>query len=182
MKVSDTSIAGAKLIEPRVFGDHRGFFLETWNERDYAAAGIVAQFVQDNHSLSRRGTLRGLHYQLPQSQGKLVRVIHGSVFDVIVDLRRSSPTFRQWYGTELSAQNRHQLWLPPGLAHGFYVLSESAEFVYKCTDYYAPQHERTLLWNDATVGVAWPILPGGELVLSDKDASGARFDALELFA
>lgn len=182
MKVSDTAIAGARLIEPRVFGDHRGFFLETWNERDYAAAGIVAQFVQDNHSLSRRGTLRGLHYQLPQSQGKLVRVVHGAVYDVIVDLRRSSPTFRKWYGTELSADNRHQLWLPPGLAHGFYVLSETAEFVYKCTDYYAPRHEHTLLWNDATVGVEWPILPGGELLLSDKDACGARFDSLELFA
>jgi dTDP-4-dehydrorhamnose 3,5-epimerase len=181
MKVSDTTVAGARLIEPRIFGDHRGFFLETWNERDYAAAGIVAHFVQDNHSLSRRGTLRGLHYQLPQPQGKLVRVIHGAVFDVIVDLRRSSPSFGRWYGIELSSENHRQLWVPPGLAHGFYVLSESAEFVYKCTDYYAPQYERTLMWNDGAVGVEWPIPSGEAPVLSDKDARGTRFDSLELF-
>ena len=182
MKISDIPIAGARLVEPRVFGDHRGFFLETWNERDYAAAGIVARFVQDNHSMSRRGTLRGLHYQLPHTQGKLVRVVSGAVFDVIVDLRRSSPTFRQWYGIELSAQNRRQLWVPEGLAHGFYVLSDSAEFVYKCTDYYAPRDEHTLLWNDPGIGVQWPLLPGEELLISPKDAVGTRFESLEVFA
>ena len=182
MKVSDAGLAGARLIEPRVFGDHRGFFLETWNERDYAAAGLTARFVQDNHSMSRKGTLRGLHYQRPNTQGKLVRVVSGAVFDVIVDLRQSSPTFRQWYGIELSAQNRRQLWVPEGLAHGFYVLSDTAEFVYKCTDYYAPRHEPTLLWNDPAIGVVWPIPPGEQLLISDKDAVGTPFDSLEIFA
>jgi dTDP-4-dehydrorhamnose 3,5-epimerase len=181
MKVSATSIEGVMLIEPRVFADDRGFFMETWNSEAYVAAGLHATFVQDNYSHSRRGTLRGLHFQIAQPQGKLVGVRAGAVFDVVVDLRRTSPSFGQWYGIELSAQNRRQLWVPIGLAHGFYVLSDAADFAYKCTDYYAPQHERTLLWNDATVGVQWPLLADTELLLSGKDATGTRFDSLELF-
>jgi dTDP-4-dehydrorhamnose 3,5-epimerase len=181
MRVLDTPVAGVLLVEPRIFSDERGFFMETWHAHGLAEAGIGGPFVQDNHSHSRRGTLRGLHYQCVKPQGKLVRVATGAVFDVVVDLRRSSRTFGKWYGVELSAANRLQLWIPAGFAHGFYVLSESADFLYKCTDYYAPQYERTLLWSDATVAVQWPLLPGAELLLSSKDAAGTRFGDVEVF-
>ncbi len=167
------------IIQPRVFEDERGFFLESYQKQKFAAAGIPFDFVQDNHSLSRRGVLRGLHYQIRQAQGKLVRVISGEVFDVAVDIRRSSPTFGQWMGINLSAENKKMLWIPPGFAHGFYVLSEQAEVLYKATDYYAPQWERTLLWNDPTVNVRWP---GGAVPLvSPKDAAGLPFSQAELF-
>jgi dTDP-4-dehydrorhamnose 3,5-epimerase len=169
------------LIEPRVFGDDRGFFMETWRAETFAQAGLPDVFVQDNHSRSRRGSLRGLHYQLQQPQGKLVRVAIGSVFDVAVDLRRSSPTFGQWVGAELSADNRLQMWIPLGFAHGFLVLSETADFVYKCTDYYSPASERVLAWNDPDVAVEWPITPGMEPLLSPKDLAGTRFRDAECF-
>lgn len=149
MKVVETSIPDVLIIEPKVFGDERGFFYESFNAAAFeAATGLKRQFVQDNHSKSQRGVLRGLHYQIQQPQGKLVRVVAGEVFDVAVDLRKSSPSFGRWFGTHLSAQNQRQLWIPEGFAHGFVVLSESAEFLYKTTDYYAPEHERSLLWND----------------------------------
>lgn len=172
MKVIDTGLAGLKLLEPRVFGDARGFFMETWNEARFAEAGIDARFVQDNHSRSSAGILRGLHYQLQHPQGKLVRVVQGSVFDVAVDLRRSSETFGKWYGVELSEENQRMLWVPPGFAHGFYVTSERADFVYKCSDIYAPEHERTLLWNDPALGIDWPLIAGAAPLLSEKDAVG----------
>ena len=158
------------VIEPEVFGDDRGFFMETWREEAFASAGIPAHFVQDNHSRSRRGALRGLHYQLQQPQGKLVRVVIGSVFDVAVDLRKGSATFGQWVGSVLSADNRLQMWIPPGFAHGFLVLSESADFLYKTTDYYAPAHERCIAWNDPQIGIDWPL--DGAPLLSAKDAQG----------
>ncbi|HPF70038.1 MAG TPA: dTDP-4-dehydrorhamnose 3,5-epimerase [Candidatus Krumholzibacteria bacterium] len=181
MKVTPTAIPDVKLIEPKVLGDARGYFLETWRDNLFREAGIDAAFVQDNQSSSARGVLRGLHYQVRQPQGKLVRVISGRVFDVAVDLRRSSPTFGRWTGAELSADNRHMLWVPPGFGHGFYVLSESAEFVYKCTDYYAPEHERVILWDDPGLGIAWPLLPGVETVLSAKDRAGVPFRDAEVF-
>ena len=168
------------LVKPKVFGDARGFFFESWEARKFAAAGIDANFVQDNYSRSVKGTLRGLHYQLPQAQGKLVRVTQGEVFDVAVDIRRSSPTFGTWVGRLLSGDNKHQLWIPPGFAHGFYVLSESAEFFYKCTDFYAPEHERTLRWDDPKVGIAWP-LHGAEPLLSPKDRLGKPLAEAECF-
>ncbi|MCS6994163.1 MAG: dTDP-4-dehydrorhamnose 3,5-epimerase [Anaerolineales bacterium] len=167
------------VLQPRVFEDERGFFLESYQKERFAAAGIPFEFVQDNHSLSRRGVLRGLHYQIRQAQGKLVRVIAGEVFDVAVDLRRSSPTFGKWMGINLSAQNKTMLWIPPGFAHGFYVLSEQAEVLYKTTDYYAPQWERTILWNDPALGIAWP--PGPAPIVSPKDAAGLPFLQAELF-
>ena len=155
---SPTSLPGVMILEPRVFGDSRGFFLESFNQREFrAATGVTADFVQDNHSLSQRGVLRGMHYQIRHAQGKLVRVVRGSVFDVAVDMRRSSPAFGKWLGLELSADNKRQLWIPPGFAHGFLVTSDSAEFLYKTTDYYHPEHERSLLWNDPDVGIDWPI-------------------------
>lgn len=181
MKILDTTLPGVKIIEPRVFGDSRGFFLESWNQKAFADAGLPMTFVQDNHSLSARGTLRGLHYQMRQTQGKLVRVVAGAVFDVAVDLRRSSPTFGQWAGVELSADNKRMLWVPEGFAHGFYVTSERAEFLYKCTDFYDPASERTLAWNDPQVGIRWPLGEGGEPLLSAKDRQGAQLADAETF-
>ncbi len=175
MKVIPTAIPEVMLIEPRVFGDERGFFFESFNQRAFEeATGVKTQFVQDNHSRSVRGVLRGLHYQIQQPQGKLVRVVVGEVFDVAVDLRRSSPTFGKWVGAHLSAQNKAQFWVPAGFAHGFVVLSESAEFLYKTTDYYAPAHEKCIAWNDPFLGIQWPDL-GGAPQLSAKDAAGAAW-------
>ena len=180
MRVTPTAIAGVLVIEPRVFGDERGFFFESYNERAFAeATGITAKFVQDNHSRSVKNTLRGLHYQIQQAQGKLVRAVAGEVFDVAVDIRRSSPTFGQWVGENLSAENKRMMWIPPGLAHGFAVLSESADFLYKTTDYWAPQHERTLLWNDPDLAIAWPL--AGEPILAAKDRAGKRLSEAEVF-
>lgn len=172
MEFIPTALPDVVLIKPRVFGDSRGFFMETWEARKFAAAGYPLDFVQDNHSRSARHTLRGLHYQIEHAQGKLVWVVAGEVFDVAVDLRRSSPTFGKWVGALLSADNKHQLWIPPGFAHGFLALSESAEFVYKCTDFYAPQHERTISWDDPDIGVRWPLPAGAQPLLSDKDRNG----------
>jgi dTDP-4-dehydrorhamnose 3,5-epimerase len=172
MKATPTAIADVLKIEPRVFGDERGFFYESFNARNFAAAtGLNVNFVQDNHSKSARGVLRGLHFQVQNPQGKLVRVVAGEVFDVAVDIRPHSPTYGQWVGEILSASNRHQLWIPPGLAHGFLVLSESAEFLYKTTDYYAPEFERCLAWDDPDLGIAWPL---GDLlpIVSAKDGLG----------
>jgi dTDP-4-dehydrorhamnose 3,5-epimerase len=175
-----TDLPDVIILEPRVFGDERGFFLESYNARAFErAAGVRADFVQDNHSRSRRGVLRGLHYQVRQPQGKLVRVVAGEVFDVAVDLRRSSPTFGRWTGTRLSAENKRMMWIPAGFAHGFLVLSESADFLYKTTDYYAPEHERCVLWNDPAIGIRWPL--DGEPVLAAKDRAGARLAEAEVF-
>ncbi len=180
MKATPTSIADVLVIEPRVFGDARGFFFESFNQRAFAqATGLDAQFVQDNHSRSSRGVLRGLHYQLRQPQGKLVRVVRGRVFDVAVDLRRSSPTFGRWVGVELSEENHRQLWVPPGFAHGFMVLSESADFLYKTTDYYAPEHERCIAWNDPALAIDWP--QGLAPQLSAKDQAGKPLADAECF-
>ena len=180
MNVIETGIAGLLVLEPKVFGDARGFFMESFNARTFAeVTGVKADFVQDNHSRSQKGVLRGLHYQVQQPQGKLVRVAQGRVFDVAVDLRRSSPTFGRWYGVELSGENHRQFWVPAGFAHGFYVLSDSADFLYKTTDYYAPQHERSLAWNDPTVGVQWPL--DGEPLLSAKDLAGKPLGQCEVF-
>ncbi len=181
MKIVDTALADVKIIEPQVFGDERGFFLESYNESRFKEAGIPSVFVQDNHSRSGQGVLRGLHYQLKQTQGKLVRVTQGEVFDVAVDMRKSSPQFGQWTGVVLSESNKRLFWVPPGFAHGFYVLSKSADFQYKCTDYYAPEHERSLLWNDGAVGVEWPILAGTEPQLSAKDRDGERLTQIDAF-
>lgn len=181
MKCTPLATPEVVLIEPNVFGDERGFFFESFNQARFEAAiGRSVQFVQDNHSRSAKNVLRGLHYQIQQPQGKLVRVVQGEVFDVAVDLRKSSPTFGKWVGEILSAENKRQLWVPEGFAHGFVVLSESAEFLYKTTDYYAPQHERCILWNDATLGIAWP--QGIQPVLSAKDAKGLPFRESEVFA
>ena len=181
MNVIRTTIPDVVILEPRVFGDERGFFLESWNALDFrAAVGVDATFVQDNHSRSRRGVLRGLHYQIVQPQGKLVRVARGRVFDVAVDLRRSSTTFGRWVGVELNEDNHRQVFMPPGFAHGFLVLSEEADFLYKTTDYYAPQHERCLIWNDPEVGIDWPI--AGEPLLAAKDRAGLRLNEVETFA
>lgn len=181
MKFLPTDLPGVMIVEPRVFVDPRGWFMETWERRKFAAGGIDVDFVQDNHSASSRGVLRGLHYQIRQSQGKLVRVTAGEVFDVAVDLRRSSPTFGRWTAAVLSGENRRMMWIPPGFAHGFLVLSDQAEFTYKCTDYYAPEHERSLAWNDPRVGVQWPLAPGQAPLLSPKDEAGKPFDAIESF-
>ena len=170
MSVTPTTLPDVLAIEPRVFSDERGFFFESWNERAFAAAGLDATFVQDNHSRSLRNVLRGLHYQIEHAQGKLVRVCAGEVFDVAVDIRRSSPTFGRWVGVTLSAQNHRMLWIPPGFAHGFLVLSEAAEFLYKTTDYWYAEHERTLLWNDPELGIVWPLVRSP--VLAAKDAAG----------
>ncbi len=176
-----TAIPEVLVLEPKVFGDARGFFYESFNARDFAqATGLNTHFVQDNHSKSAKGVLRGLHYQIQHPQGKLVRVVQGEVFDVAVDLRQSSPTFGQWVGVTLSADNHKQLWVPPGFAHGFVVLSELAEFLYKTTDYWHPDHERSLLWNDPTVGIQWPI--DFEPQLAAKDAAGKVFAEAEKFA
>ena len=172
MKVIPTAIPDVRIIEPQVFGDHRGYFIETWNSRRFAEHGIDAPFVQDNFSFSKRGTLRGLHYQLKNTQGKLMRVVQGEIFDVCVDIRRSSSTFGQWVGVTLTSENKRSLWVPPGFAHGFLVLSETAAFEYKCTDFYAKEHERTLLWNDPALGIEWPIPEGFEPLIADKDRDG----------
>lgn len=180
MRVTATSIPDVLLIEPTVFGDERGFFFESFNQRDFeAATGLSVRFVQDNHSKGGRNVLRGLHYQVGQPQGKLARVIQGKVFDVAVDLRKGSATFGRWVGTLLSAENRHQLWIPPGFAHGFVVLSDSAEFLYKTTDYYAPQSEKCILWNDPDLAIDWPI--AGDVMLSAKDAAGLAFREAPVF-
>jgi dTDP-4-dehydrorhamnose 3,5-epimerase len=181
MKATPLAIPDVFLIEPKVFGDDRGFFFESFNQAKFEAAiGRPANFVQDNHSRSAQNVLRGLHYQIQQPQGKLVRVVQGGVFDVAVDIRKSSPTFGQWVGEILSAANKRQLWVPEGFAHGFVVLSESAEFLYKTTGYYAPEHERCIAWNDPDLAIAWPIV--GEPVLSAKDARGAALASAEVFA
>jgi dTDP-4-dehydrorhamnose 3,5-epimerase len=180
MKVVPTAIPDVLIFEPRVFGDERGFFLESWNAREFDnAVGAKVQFVQDNHSRSRHGVLRGLHYQIKQPQGKLVRVARGRVFDAVVDLRKSSATFGRWVGAELSEDNHRQFWIPPGFAHGFLVLSESADFIYKTTDYYAPEHERCLIWNDPAVGIDWPA--NEEPILSAKDRAGLPLHDIEVF-
>ena len=170
MKVTPLALPEVLLIEPRVFGDERGFFYESWNRRTFAEAGLDLDFVQDNHSRSRRGVLRGLHYQIEHAQGKLVRAIAGEVFDVAVDLRRSSPRFGKSVAVTLSAANKHMLWIPPGFAHGFLVVSDEAEFLYKTTDFWHPEHERTLLWSDPVLRIAWPLT--GEPTLAAKDAAG----------
>lgn len=181
MKVVDTALPGVRLIEPRVFGDDRGFFLESWNARAFAEAGLDVDFVQDNHSRSARHVLRGLHYQIANPQGKLVRVTVGAVFDVAVDLRRSSPHFGHWVGYELSAENKRMLWVPPGFGHGFVVLSESADFLYKCTTFYAPANERSLAWNDPALGIDWQLGSAAPL-LSAKDAAAPCLTDAEVFA
>jgi dTDP-4-dehydrorhamnose 3,5-epimerase len=181
MKFLTTPIADAMIVEPQLFGDERGFFMETWRQDKFAAAGIAADFVQDNHSRSARGVLRGLHYQLPNPQGKLIRVAAGAVFDVIVDLRQASPTFGQWFGLELSAENRRILWAPPGLAHGFLTLSPSADFLYKCTTLYSPADERAVRWDDPTLAIDWPLAAGESPVVSAKDAAAPAFAEAVLF-
>ena len=175
MKFIPSKIPDVVIIEPKVFGDQRGFFMETWSTRDFSEAGLDLNFVQDNHSGSTQGILRGLHYQIQNPQGKLVRVVRGEVYDVAVDMRKSSPTYGEWVGVTLSEQNRRMLWVPPGFAHGFYVTSAEAEFVYKCTDLYAPEHERSLLWNDPDLGIDWPIAADTPPTLSEKDANGTPF-------
>ncbi|AWI75252.1 dTDP-4-dehydrorhamnose 3,5-epimerase [Parazoarcus communis] len=180
MKVTQTAIPEVLVLEPKVFGDSRGFFLESFNARTFReVTGLDVDFVQDNHSRSGRGVLRGLHYQLQQPQGKLVRVVRGAVYDVAVDVRRNSPTFGKWVGAELSEDNNCQFWVPPGFAHGFVVLSESADFLYKTTDYYAPQHERCIMWNDPAIGIDWHF--DGEPLLSAKDKEGKPLAAAEVF-
>ena len=179
MKVQSTQIPEVLIVEPTVFGDDRGFFLESFNEREMRNIGIDAHFVQDNHSRSQRNVLRGLHYQISQPQGKLVRVVSGKVFDVAVDIRRDSQAFGKWVGVELSAENKRILWMPPGLAHGFVVLSESADFLYKATDYYAQEFERTILWNDPDLAIEWPL--AGQPILSSKDAAAKTFREAEVF-
>jgi dTDP-4-dehydrorhamnose 3,5-epimerase len=174
MKVTPTDIPEVLVLEPTVHRDERGFFLESWRQDRLASQGIAARFVQDSHSHSVRGTLRGLHYQLESPQGKLVRVVSGEVFDVAVDLRRSSPTFGRWVSGALSSDNHRQLWIPPGFAHGFYVLSESADLLYKCTEYYAPAHDRTLKWDDPELKIPWPLISGRPPLLSAKDAAAPR--------
>ncbi len=179
MKVTPTALPDVKLVLPRVFGDDRGFFMESWNARAFAEAGLDATFVQDNHSRSRRGVLRGLHYQLEHAQGKLVRVVAGEVFDVVVDLRRSSATFGRSVGITLSAQNRRMLWVPPGFAHGFLAVSDHAEFLYKTTDYWYPEYERTLLWSDPALRIEWP--SSDPPTLTAKDAAGTPLAAADLY-
>ncbi len=181
MKFVPTQIPDVIIIEPQVFGDDRGFFMETYHADKFKEVGLDLNFVQDNHSKSKQGILRGMHYQIKQPQGKLVRVVSGEVFDVAVDMRKSSPTYGKWVGEYLSAENKKMLWVPPGFAHGFYVTSETAEFVYKCTDLYAPEYERSLLWNDSYIGIAWPLVNGEEPLLSDKDRQGMPFAKAESY-
>jgi dTDP-4-dehydrorhamnose 3,5-epimerase len=179
VEVIPTPLAGALIIEPTVFGDDRGFFMESWNAHEFARAGIGARFIQDNHSRSARGVLRGMHFQNPGPQGKLVRVVAGAVFDAIVDLRRSSPTFGRWFGIELSAANKRMLWVPEGFAHGFLTLEDGTDFLYKCTAPYAPAHEHSLAWDDPAVGIEWPL--GCDPVLSAKDAAGVPLAQVKVF-
>jgi len=181
MRLIETPLKDALIVEPKVFGDQRGFFMESWNRRTFSELGLDVDFVQDNHSRSARGVLRGLHYQLRQPQGKLVRVTSGAVFDVAVDLRQSSPSYGRWFGTELSAENRRMFWVPPGFAHGFLVLSAFADFLYKATDYYAPAHERAILWNDPDLAIDWPLGSIHAPTLAAKDAAGTRFAAAEVY-
>lgn len=184
MKAIPTAVEGVLILEPKVFGDARGFFMESYNRRSFVqATGLDIDFVQDNHSRSRKGVLRGLHYQIQQPQGKLVRVTSGVVFDVAVDIRKSSPTFGRWVGVELSADNHRQLWVPAGMAHGFVVLSETADFLYKTTDYYAPEHERSIAWNDPAIGIDWPLAAHGieAPLLSDKDRAAVMLSEAECF-
>jgi dTDP-4-dehydrorhamnose 3,5-epimerase len=181
MRVVQTAIADVLLLEPVVHGDERGFFMESYNKREFAqATGVDVEFVQDNHSRSSKNVLRGLHYQIRRPQGKLVRVVVGEVYDVVVDLRRSSPSFGKWAGFSLSARSKQMAWIPPGFAHGFLVLSEYAEFLYKTTDYYAPEHERSLLWNDPEIGIDWPL--DGRPVLAAKDSDGRPLRVAEVYS
>jgi len=175
MRITETRLPDVKIIEPKVFGDERGFFMETWNEHSFREAGIDTKFVQDNHSRSVKNTLRGLHYQVKQPQGKLVRVTRGEVFDVAVDLRPESATFGQWVGEYLSETNKRMLWVPPGFAHGFLVTSEKADFQYKCTDFYAPEYERSIIWNDLDIGINWET-EASDMLLSEKDRKGQSFE------
>ncbi len=181
MRLVPTSVPDVILIEPSVFADDRGFFMETFQADEFRAAGIATTFVQDNHSRSRQGVLRGLHYQIRQAQGKLVRVVAGEIFDVAVDLRKTSPTFGRWVGTKMSMENRLEIWIPAGLAHGFYALSDWADVLYKVTAPYAPEWERTLLWDDPQVGIEWPLLAGHPPILSPKDASGKPLSQAEAY-
>lgn len=180
MQFIPTTIPDVLILEPKVHGDYRGYFMETWRQSDFARLNLPTTFVQDNQSKSQQGILRGLHYQLNKPQGKLVRVVSGEIFDVAVDMRRSSPTFGHWDGVRLSSDNRRQLWVPAGFAHGFYVLSESAEVVYKCTEYYAPDDERGLLWNDPDLAIDWPLL-ASQPILSDKDRQAPNFNDAEVY-
>lgn len=180
MKVTECAIPGPLVIEPQVFGDERGFFMESWNAATFAEAGLDWNFVQDNHSRSQRGVLRGLHFQNPEPQGKMVRVTSGAVYDVAVDLRRSSPHFGKWVGVELSATNKRMFWVPEGFAHGFLTLEDGTDFLYKCTAPYAPQHEHSLAWDDPALGIAWP-LEGITPIISDKDRKGLPLGAVEAF-
>jgi dTDP-4-dehydrorhamnose 3,5-epimerase len=182
MQFIETNLKGVIRIAPSVYGDERGYFMETWQAQRFRDAGISADFVQDNVSQSIRGTLRGLHYQIEQAQGKLLRVVSGKVFDVAVDLRKSSPNFGHWIGEILSSENKNQLWVPPGFAHGFFVLSGKAEFEYKCTDYYAPEFERTIRWDDPEIGIDWPITAGDHPKLSQKDSSAPFLKDAETYA
>lgn len=181
MQILQTSIPDVKLIEPQVFGDERGFFMESWNRETFGKHGLPTDFVQDNHSRSRQGTLRGLHYQIRNPQGKLVRVVQGEVFDVAVDLRRGSATFGRWVGVVLSEENHRQLWVPPGFAHGFYVLSVQADFLYKCTAPYTPDAERAIRWDDPQIGIDWPLVEGRAPVLSKKDQAGVALGDAEVY-
>jgi dTDP-4-dehydrorhamnose 3,5-epimerase len=181
MEIIDTPIADVKLLKPRVFSDERGFFLESWNARTFAALGLDLAFVQDNHSRSSRGTLRGIHYQIRRPQGKLVRVVRGRVYDIAVDLRRSAPTFGRWVGAELSDDNHRQLWVPPGFGHAFYVMSETADFLYKCTEFYAPEFDRSLRWDDPTIAIDWPVPVGETPLLSDKDLAAPLLPEADLY-
>jgi dTDP-4-dehydrorhamnose 3,5-epimerase len=182
MEFTATQIPDVIVIDPVVFEDQRGYFMETWQAQKFADAGIDAKFVQDSQSRSTQGTIRGLHYQIEQAQGKLIRVIQGEAFDVLVDLRKSSPTFGQWVGEILSAGNRKIIWVPPGFAHGFQVLSGSADFEYRCTDFYAPEHERTIRWDDPDIAIDWPLQDGQEPILSDKDLAGVALKDAEVYA
>jgi len=175
MKIIDTDIADVKIIEPAVYGDERGFFLESWNKESFEKNGLPTHFVQDNHSRSSQGILRGMHYQTEHTQGKLVRVTAGAVFDVAVDLRESSATFGKWVGVELSATNHRMLWVPEQFAHGFYVMTEYADFLYKCTDLYSPDHDQSMLWDDPEVGIEWPLVNGAAPILSEKDTNAKSF-------
>ena len=181
MKFTETKIPDVIVVEPDVFGDNRGFFMEAWHAEKFAAGGIAADFVQDNQSRSVQGILRGLHYQITKPQGKLVRVLSGEVFDVAVDLRKNSATFGQWVGLRLNAENKKMLWVPPGFAHGFYVISQQADFFYKCSDFYAPEYERAIRWDDPDLGIDWPLVEGNAPVLAPKDAAAAAFKDAEYF-
>ena len=181
MKITETSLPGVLVLTPKIYLDSRGAFCETWNQRGMTDAGLPPNWVQDNFSVSKKNVLRGIHYQVIQPQGKLVRVTAGVVYDAVVDLRRGSPSFGKWWGAELSDANHHMLWVPPGLAHGMLVLSEVADFLYKCTDIYSPPHERTLAWNDPTAGIGWPLPPGVLPKLSAKDQVGKSFADIEKF-